>query len=229
MAANADRTPHWIVLYFRKWNGMVGVKSRPPPALTETFFSMLAAFASMLVVAGVIRLSPITTSDQNLLLSSFGASAVLLYHEIDAPVTQPTNVLGGTLLSSVIGVSVARLIPRSLSSWLGGAVAVALSIGAMGLSNTMHPPAGAIALTAVIGSDYLKGLGFYFVLQPALFGTVVMLLCALLINNLHPVRRFPRSWFNVHAYQPSQERCDDVANDSAELQDSRSYSDFMPG
>lgn len=97
MAANADRTPHWIVLYFRKWNGMVGVKSRPPPALTETFFSMLAAFASMLVVAGVIRLSPITTSDQNLLLSSFGASAVLLYHEIDAPVTQPTNVLGGTL------------------------------------------------------------------------------------------------------------------------------------
>lgn len=77
------------------------------------------------------------------------------------------------------------------------ALAVALSIVAMHATRTLHPPGGATALIAVSGSSNSHMLGYSFVLSPVALGALIMLLVALLINNLsgNPKRHYPVYWF----------------------------------
>lgn len=67
----------------------------------------------------------------------------------------------------------------------------------MHLTKTLHPPGGATALIAVIGSEHIHQLGYLYVLQPVLSGAMVMLLIAVLINNLssNPQRHYPQRWW----------------------------------
>jgi len=96
---------------------------------------------------------------------SFGASAVLLYGAPRSPLAQPRNLIGGHLVSAVIGVSAWMLFQQY--PWLAAALAVATAIAAMHLTRTLHPPGGATALIAVIGSDKIHDLGYLYVLLPA--------------------------------------------------------------
>jgi CBS-domain-containing membrane protein len=61
----------------------------------------------------------------------------------------------------------------------------------MQYSKTLHPPGGATALIAVIGSEKIIGLGYWYVLFPVFSGVLIMLLVALTFNNLTPERRYP--------------------------------------
>jgi CBS-domain-containing membrane protein len=122
------------------------------------------------------------------IVPSMGASAVLLFAAPHAPFSQPWNLVVGHLLSSVIGVACWLLIPQIA---LAASAAVGLAIGAMYLSRSLHPPGGATALAAVIGSGELHGLGFGYVLQPILLNVVVILLVAILFNGLFRWRRYP--------------------------------------
>ncbi len=64
----------------------------------------------------------------------------------------------------------------------------------MHLTKTLHPPGGATALIAVIGGDAVHQLGYLYVLVPAGLGAVVMLIIALLVNNIPQNRRYPEFW-----------------------------------
>lgn len=130
--------------------------------------------------------------DTSLMIGSFGASAVLVYGVIDSPLSQPKNLLGGHLISAVIGVACYYLLG---TAWAAAALAVSLAIIAMIITNTVHPPGGATALIAVIGGEQVHHLGFWYVLAPAGLGAVVLLIIALLVNNLAPNRRYPEHWF----------------------------------
>ncbi len=66
---------------------------------------------------------------------------------------------------------------------------------AMRLTKTLHPPGGATALIAVIGSDRVHDLGFLYALVPAGLGAVIPLVVALLVNNIPDTRRYPEIWF----------------------------------
>ena len=123
-----------------------------------------------------------------LIVPSLGASAVLLFAAPKAPFSQPWNVVAGHLLSAVIGVACWRWIPGLA---VAASAAVGLAIGAMYLARCIHPPGGATALAAVIGSEQLRELGFGYVLQPILFDVVTILLVAVLFNWLFPWRRYP--------------------------------------
>jgi CBS-domain-containing membrane protein len=61
----------------------------------------------------------------------------------------------------------------------------------MQITKTMHPPGGATALIAVIGSEKIKHLGYFYVLSPVLSGVLILLIVALLVNNLHKGRHYP--------------------------------------
>jgi CBS-domain-containing membrane protein len=74
--------------------------------------------------------------------------------------------------------------------WLAAAVAVATAIAVMHMSKALHPPGGATALIAVIGSDKVHDLGFLYAVVPAELGAAIMLLVALLMNNLATTRRY---------------------------------------
>ncbi|PKB57708.1 MAG: HPP family protein [SAR202 cluster bacterium Casp-Chloro-G3] len=130
--------------------------------------------------------------DTALIIGSFGASAVLVYGVIDSPLSQPKNLVGGHMLSGVIGVACFLLLG---TGWAAAALAVSFSIVAMILTNTVHPPGGATALIAIIGGGQVHQLGFWYVLAPAGLGAVVLLIVALLVNNLARDRRYPQYWF----------------------------------
>jgi CBS-domain-containing membrane protein len=74
-------------------------------------------------------------------------------------------------------------------------MAVATAIALMHLTRTLHPPGGATALIAVIGSPEIHKLGFLYVLVPATVGPLILLAAAVLINNIPKSRRYPEIWF----------------------------------
>jgi CBS-domain-containing membrane protein len=79
--------------------------------------------------------------------------------------------------------------------WLASSVAVATAIAIMHVTKTLHPPGGATALIAVIGSAKIHNLGYLYVLMPVGLGALIMLLVALLVNNIPQFRRYPEFWF----------------------------------
>ncbi len=123
------------------------------------------------------------------LIGSFGASSVLVYGAIQSPLAQPRNVVGGHLISALVGVTVFKVLPDIV--WLTAPLAVSLSIVLMQITKTLHPPGGATALIAVIGSDNIKRLGYYYVLSPVLTGVIILLIVALIFNNMTSRRRYP--------------------------------------
>lgn len=98
-----------------------------------------------------------TLSALPLLVAPVGASAVLVFAIPASPLAQPRSVIGGNVLSALVGVSCALLIPSPLAAC---AVAVAAAILAMSLFGCLHPPGGAIALGAAL-SGGSAGLAAY--------------------------------------------------------------------
>ncbi|UOR04109.1 HPP family protein [Hymenobacter aerilatus] len=162
----------------------------------EHLWTLLGSFAGIALV-GLLSRYVLALTDAPLLVGSFGASSVLIYGVINSPLAQPRNLLGGHVISALIGVSVHQLVPHEL--WLASALAVSLSIVGMQITKTLHPPGGATALIANIGSPQLKALGYWYVLVPIFVGVLILLLVALLVNNLPRTRTYPanRHWYKV--------------------------------
>jgi len=129
-----------------------------------------------------------------LLIAAFGASAVVLYGCAAAPIAQPRNLFGGSLISAFIGVCIAELLPDQ-PVWLNGMLAVSLSLAAMSLTGTMHPPGGAMAFIAVGGSPEIHHLGFMYMLYPVGTGIALMFIVAVLVNYFSPTRTYPLRWW----------------------------------
>lgn len=127
--------------------------------------------------------------DNIFLIGSFGASAVLIYGATNSPLAQPRNLVAGHLISALVGVTMFKLIPDNL--WLSSALAVSISIVLMQITKSLHPPGGATALIANIGSEKIKALGYYYVLSPVLSGVLILLAVALIVNNIPKDRDYP--------------------------------------
>ena len=154
----------------------------------EKFWSFLGAFFGIGIIA-FIQSVYFTESDNLFLIGSFGASCVLIYGVIQSPLAQPRNLIGGHLISAFIGVSIYKIFPDTL--WLSASLAVALSIVFMQITKTLHPPGGATALIAVIGSPAIKNLGYGYMIVPVLSGVLILLFVALVVNNLTKNRQYP--------------------------------------
>jgi len=174
------------------WGKMRGVTKSPPRVgLQEVFWSWLGGFLGISAVAGG-HFAFFEGTAFMLLIASFGASAVLIYGAPKSPLAQPRNLIGGHVISALIGVTMLKLCGPLI--WLAAALAVSLSIAAMHATKTLHPPGGATALIAIIGGPKIQQLGYLYVLLPVASGILIMLLIALLINNLIPTRRYPEFW-----------------------------------
>jgi CBS-domain-containing membrane protein len=175
--------------YFRK---MAGTTQSPPRVgLGEITWSWIGGFLGIALVAYLNDF--VEKTDLLLLIGSLGASAVLIFGAIKSPLAQPRNLVGGHLISALIGVISYQLLAPL--PWLAASVAVATSIAVMHATKTLHPPGGATALIFVIGSPKIHSLGYLYVLFPVGAGVTLMLLVALLVNNLSPRRRYPEFWW----------------------------------
>jgi CBS domain-containing membrane protein len=114
-----------------------------------------------------------------LLMAPLGASAVLLFAVPASPLAQPWSIIGGNLVASAIGVTCAQVIDDPV---IAAALALGLAIGAMFLLRCIHPPSGAVALSAVLGGPAVHAAGYQFVLLPVGINSVLLLLVALLYH-----------------------------------------------
>ncbi|MFP5260054.1 MAG: HPP family protein [Acidobacteriota bacterium] len=171
---------------------MRGAGTSPPRVGTaEIVWSFVGALAGIAAVA-FLHERVADPAGLSMLIGSFGASAVLLYGAPKSPLAQPRNLIGGHVLSALVGVTVRLALPTP--GWLACALAVALAIAVMHATGTLHPPGGATALIAVTGGPKIIALGYLYVLVPVLSGALVMLVVALLAVNAAPTRRYPEYW-----------------------------------
>jgi CBS domain-containing membrane protein len=154
----------------------------------EHFWSFLGSFVGIGILA-YIQAIHFKGNDAVYLIGSFGASSVLIYGIIQSPFSQPRNLVGGHLISAFVGVTVHKLAPDII--WLAAPLAVSFSIVLMQMTKTLHPPGGATALIAIIGSDKIKELGYMYVISPVLVGVTILLIVALLFNNMTTNRYYP--------------------------------------
>ena len=122
------------------------------------------------------------------IIPSMGASAVLLFAAPHSPLAQPWNLVGGHIVSALVGVSCASLIG---DVGLAAAIAVGAAIGAMYFLRCIHPPGGATALAAVIGGPRIEQLEFFYLVNPVLLNTLTIFVIAVLFNWLFAWRRYP--------------------------------------
>jgi CBS domain-containing membrane protein len=117
------------------------------------------------------------------LAAPLGASAVLVFAVPASPLAQPWSVVGGNTLSALIGIACAR--------WIGdvnvaAALAVSMAIAVMFFARCLHPPGGAVALTAVL----THASHWSFASFPV-FTNSALLVAAAIAYNTGTGRRYP--------------------------------------
>ncbi|WP_270828406.1 HPP family protein [Aeromonas sp. Y318-1] len=156
-------------------------------SIKESCYGALGAFVGLLGTALLCRWG--LGLEVHWLIAPMGASAVLLFAAPASPLAQPWSIVVGNGVSALMGVLSASLVADPA---LAAALAVMLAIVAMFLTRSLHPPGGAVALTAVIGGEGIRQLGVGYVLLPVLLNSLLLLLLALCYNRLLG-RRYPNS------------------------------------
>lgn len=116
-----------------------------------------------------------------LLVAPMGASAVVLFAVPASPLAQPWSIIGGNLVSATVGVACANWIADPVDA---AALAVALAICFMFALRCIHPPSGAVALTAVLGGPSIHALGYRFVAEPIFIQSVALLGAAIVFHTI---------------------------------------------
>jgi len=129
------------------------------------------------------------------LIAPMGASAVLMFAIPASPLAQPWAIVGGNLLAAVIGVTCAYCLSDTA---LAAGLAVALSIALMFPLRCLHPPSGAVAVTAVLGGPAIAQVVYGFALYPGLINSLLLTAVALVFNNAVK-RRYPHSMSSAKA------------------------------
>lgn len=162
----------------------------------EHLWTFIGSFLGIGII-GFLHSKYFTAYDNLFLIGSFGASSVLIYGAINSPLAQPRNLIGGHLVSALVGVGIHKLVPGEV--WLTSALSVSVAIVLMQITKTLHPPGGATALIANIGSAKIQALGFFYVLSPVLSGVMILFLVAVICNNATSHRSYPKnkSWFKI--------------------------------
>ena len=153
----------------------------------EKLISGLGGFSSILLILLMSR-QFMAETDSTLIVASMGASAVLLFAVPHGPLSQPWSLIGGHLVSAIIGISCYFLIA---DLFVAAALAVGLAITAMYYLRCIHPPGGATALTAVVAGPAVHKLGYLYLFTPVMLNVAVIFSVAILFNYLFPWRRYP--------------------------------------
>lgn len=176
---------------FRRWFVRAFGPAVAAASFSEAARAGLGALLA-LAVLGFLVLGPTVDPLFGLyLIAPFGATAVLLFAVPNSPLAQPWSAIVGNTVSAAVGVAVCLTIEDPV---LRVALAVGLAISAMGLARAMHPPGGAMAMTAALSPIEVRELGFSFVLAPVTVGTAVLVVIAFFYARAtgrhYPLRQF---------------------------------------
>ena len=135
---------------------------------------------------------PYTGPELPFIVAPLGASAVIVFAVPSSPMAHPWSVVGGNVISSLVGVAVFQLVPDA--TWAAG-LAVGGAILALSLLRCLHPPGGASALTAVIGSESIHSAGYAFAFAPVAINSIALVTVAMM---------FHRATGHNYPHQPAQ-------------------------
>lgn len=154
------------------------------PSRSDLRSIALAWLGGFLAIGAVAWLASIAQSP--LVLGSFGATCVLAFGFPDLPFSQPRHIAGGHFIASLVGLLFFHFVGPD---WCSMALATATAIAAMMATRTVHPPAGSNPVIV-----FLTRPGWEFLLFPTLAGVLILLVVALLYNNLVRPSRYPKYW-----------------------------------
>ena len=147
---------------------------------------MLAGAAGGAVAIGIMEAFS-TRAAIPLMAIPFATSIVLVMGSPDVEAAQPRALVGGHIVATIVGLIVVKV--AGPEPW-AAAVAVGLSIMAMHLTRTFHPPAGIDPLLVVVNN-----MSWSFLLVPVAVGAILLALFAFIWHLL--IRRYswPTQWW----------------------------------
>ncbi len=121
------------------------------------------------------------------LMIPLAASSVILYVLPTGPLARPWAIVVGHTVSALVGVLVAHAVQQPV---LAAGIAVALSIVAMAVTGSLHPPGGSTALLAVLGGPVVQAAGYHYALVPVGLNAVLLVLSGIVYHR----------WVSGHPY-----------------------------
>jgi CBS domain-containing membrane protein len=183
-------TKLWVYHYLFKFKGK-GDKALQSTQLSEIALTFLGVFVSLLILCAMTEfLSPLM-DDVGWVITSFGASAVIIYAAPESKLAQPWNVLGGQVIGAMSGVLIQLALPDPWA-WIAGPLATAVAAAVMQVTRSVHPPAGGTALA--IGLSSLGPWEGFQVVVTVIMGSIMFIFLGAIINNLSPKRSYPSFW-----------------------------------
>lgn len=151
---------------------------QPLPMKVDARERVRVVFGALLGIGSVALLSHWSSHTAAAwLIAPMGASAVLVFGVPASPMAQPWAVVGGNVISALVGWGCVVAIP---DIHFAAACAVALAIAAMFLFGCLHPPGGASALLMVLTQTTDPA----FVLFPVLTNAVALTFAGVIYNSL---------------------------------------------
>ena len=145
--------------------------------------ALIAGFFSAFTI-GVLTVLTYKSTLGYFIAGSFGSSMVLLFGFPESPFAQPKNVFFGHLCTALVGVIFVNLVP--LPIYINIALGVGVGVFLMILLNIVHPPAGGNPIMVIIGSA-----SFDYLINPIIFGCIIILLLAILVNKFLLQKNYP--------------------------------------
>lgn len=149
--------------------------------LPQRLLACLGAVIGIALTILVCAAFPFHSNDLPIIVAPLGASAVLVFAVPASPLAQPWPVIGGNVISTLVGVATFQLIPNEA---LAAGIAVGGAILVMSLLRCLHPPGGAAALTAVIGSQAIHEGGFAFAFVPVGINSVALVALGIVFHRV---------------------------------------------
>ncbi|MBP2656865.1 MAG: hypothetical protein H6Q73_4434 [Firmicutes bacterium] len=134
-----------------------------------------SSVGAMLGIGTIAYLSSVT--GKYFLMPPLGATCFIAFVIPDSAFAQPRNIIGGHLLSSIIGILCANFFG---AEWWSYALAVSIAIAVMQIVRLQHPPAAADPLLLM-----MQGTASWdFLITPVLSGSIILVIIAMLFKKL---------------------------------------------
>ena len=114
-------------------------------------------------------------------VAPIGASAVLLFVVPSSPLAQPWSIIGGNTISALVGIAVGQMMENSIVAIeLGTAFAIAV----MSSVRCLHPPGGAVALSAALAGQQAAQPSMLSILAPVAVNSILLVIVGLVFHRL---------------------------------------------
>jgi len=192
---------HSFVAYLHKFAGQ-GAQAPGGHDVKYAAWAFVGTLLSMMVISSVDEylLQDIEYRESHLfmLMASFGAVATMLFAAPTSQLVQPRNLIGGHVIGVVVAISVDYLTSDDyfpiLPKWFAISLVPALSIAIMAVTGLIHPPAGACSVIYISGDAHVKNMHWLFLVIPVLADTLLLIIMAIIINNMSRKRKYPLFW-----------------------------------